>query len=374
MKHLLLSALLASAGTAAAQTAPTITSADMPLVGDTLRSSQTVALPTGAPSFTVSGANQTWNYAGLVPASQRVDRFLSVSDAAVGLQAITFGALGGVNQATLAQPRSLPAGAGAVLPITDPKEFFKVSSSDFRSVGFGATYTGIGLPVTYRDQAHQDVIYRFPLAYGNTSDISYSDFEVSAPGTATLRQRRQRTNEVDGWGTVTTPFGTFQALRVVTTLTDRDSLVVGTTPGGPATLLPTQRQYKWLANGVHVPVLTITTTEVGGTQQVTAVEYRDSYRRIASSLATRSTLGTEASAYPNPLGPEAALRLRLPAGSGPGRVTATDVVGRQVFSQAFAGGAPEVVLDAAAFGSWRGVLLLTVRTGQGAGTFRVVRQ
>lgn len=374
MKHALLCALLAGAGAATAQTAPIITSADMPVVGDTLRLSLAVALPNGAPSFGVSGANQTWNYAGLVPASQRVDRYQSVSDAATGLQSFTFGALGGVNQATLAQPRSLPAGAGAVLPITDPKEFFKLSSSDFRSVGFGATYSGLGVPVTYRDQAHQDVIYRFPLAYGNASDVSYSDFEVTVPGTGALRQRRQRTNLVDGWGTVTTPFGTFQALRVVTTLVDRDSLAVGTTPGGPATLLPTQRQYKWLAKGVHVPVLTITTTEVAGTQQVTAVEYRDSYRRISSPLATRSTLGAEASAYPNPLGPDAALRLRLPAGSGPGRITATDVVGRQVFSHAFAGGAPEVVLEASAFGSWRGVLLLTVQTSQGAGTFRVVRQ
>lgn len=375
MRVFLLGLLLGLAGSATAQTAPTITAADMPAVGDTLRLSQAAALPAGAPSFSQSGANQTWNYASLAPVSQRVERSVSVADAATGLQAFTFGALGGVNRATLAQPRSLPAGAGTALPISDPKEFFNLSASDFRSVGFGATYSGTGLPITYSSQAKQDVLYRFLLAFGGAAQVSYSFFEVAVPGTATLSQRRQRTNVVDGWGSVTTPFGTFQALRVVTTLIDHDSLAVGATPAGPATLLPTQRQYKWLAPGVHVPVLTITTTEVAGTQQVTAVEYRDSYRRLASSLAARSgTLGAEASAYPNPLGPAAALHLRLPAGSGPGQVTATDVVGRVVFSQSFAGGAPEVVLDGAALGSWRGVLLLTVQTSQGAGTLRVVRQ
>ena len=85
----------------------------------------------------------------------------------------------------------MPASAGTALPVSDPKEFFNLSASDFRSVGFGATYGGTGVPVTYSSQAKQDVYYRFPLTFGSAAQVSYSFFEVSVPGTATLSQRRQ---------------------------------------------------------------------------------------------------------------------------------------------------------------------------------------
>ncbi|RYY15121.1 MAG: T9SS type A sorting domain-containing protein, partial [Cytophagaceae bacterium] len=205
------------------------------------------------------------------------------------------------------------------------------------------------------------------------ADASYSVLEVTVAGTGALRRRRQRSNLPDGWGTLTTPFGTYQTLRIVTTIIDVDSAVIGTTTI-PATTLPTQREYKWLAKGVHVPLLTITTTEVAGVQQVTGVEYRDIYRKITPLAAHSALLDAGLSLYPNPSAVGTALRLAVPAGSGPLAVTITDVVGKTLFSRRYASPGPEVVLDAATLGDLRGVLLLTVQTSQGTATRRVVRQ
>lgn len=379
MNRLLLLALALAAGTAQAQTSPVITAADMPAVGDSLRLSLTAALPASAPPLTRNGANQTWSYAGLVPAAQRVERYADVSTAAGAFLQLTFNnsLFSPDTRATLVSPRSLPLppGTSLTLPITDPLEFYNVSAADFRSVGYGATLSGTAVPVTYATKAQQDVIYRFPLSFSSGSQISNSFLATPAlvASSGYFSQRRQRTNLPDAWGTLTTPFGTFQTVRVVTTLADHDSVAVGAAPGQGLTL-PLTRQYKWLANGVHVPVLTITTTEVAGQQTVVAVEYRDSYRRLVP-LATRDA-ATDAvlSAYPNPSPVGAALRLVVPASSASFSVAATDLLGRQLFNRRFSGSpGGSVVLEAAAFGAFRGVLLLTVQTAQGTATRRVVR-
>jgi hypothetical protein len=379
-RNLLLFALALAAGGAQAQTAPTITAADMPIVGDSLRVSQALTLPTNAPPLTRNGANQTWNYAGLVPASQRVVRYNAVSSAAGALLQLTFNnaLLGPDTRATLVSPQSLPlpAGTSLTLPITDPLEFSSGTAVDFRSVGFGGTLSGTAVPVTYVSKAQQDVIYRFPLSFGGSSDVSNSLLTTPTyvASSGYFSQKRQRTNQPDAWGTLVTPFGTFTTLRVVTTLADHDSLAIGGAPGQGLTL-PVVRQYKWLAPGVHVPLLTITTTEVAGQQTVAAVEYRDSYRRIVTLAARDAATDAALSAYPNPSAVGAELRLAVPASSGPFTLLATDLVGRQLFSQRFSGSpSGAVTVDAAAFGAFRGVLLLTVQTAQGTATRRVVRQ
>ncbi len=374
---LFLPPLLALAGTALGQTAPTITAADMPIVGDSLRLSQAATtLPASAPALTRNGANQTWNYAGLVATSQRVARYSAVSTVAGTFLQFTFNnsLLSPDNRATLAAPRSLPAAAGT-LPVSDPVEFSNVSAADFRLVGYGATFSGTAVPVTYASKAQQDVIYRFPLTYGGSATVSNSLLTTPAAlaSNGYFSQKRQRTVQADGWGTITTPFGTFAALRVVTTLLDHDSLALGGA-AGQGLALPLTRTYEWLANGVHVPVLAITTTTVAGSEVVASVEYRDVFRRFVQLAALPPTPGTAASAYPNPSAVGSALRLTAPAGGGPLSVVATDLLGRRLFARVLPVVAGEAVLGADAFGDFRGVALLTVQGGQGTTTQRVVRE
>ena len=381
----LLPLLLLATTPALAQVSPIIDRTDMPALTsgvDSLRlSAASPLLPATAPPLGRRGANQTWNYAGLVAASQRVETFLPLSTvtATSPLYVFAFGSvLSGPNRATVASPRALPVAAGGVLPITNTYEFFNLSAAtataqDFRSVGFGATLSGTTLPVTYASQARQDVIYRFPLSFASAADSSNSFFSTPAAAATVgyLSQRRKRVNRPDAWGTLTTPFGTFQTVRVVTRLQDHDSVSVGAVSQGFD--LPITRQYKWLAKTHHVPLLTITTTLVANVETITGVEYRDIYRRIVR-LATRdAALGAALAAYPNPSAAGAPLTLSVPVGSGPCTVSATDVLGRPLFRREFAGGGL-LSLAARDFGGFRGVALLTVTTAQGTATRRVVRE
>ncbi|RYY10690.1 MAG: hypothetical protein EOO36_20195, partial [Cytophagaceae bacterium] len=234
-KLVLLSLTLATA-VAQAQTSPSIVLADMPAVGDSLRLSQAApVLPASAPALTLNGANKTWNYAGLVATSQRVARYANVSTATGILLQFTFNnaLFSPDTKANLVAPENTPIPTGAGIPISDPLAFYNGITADYRSVGFAATYMGTGVPVTYATKAQQDIIYRFPVAYGNAPDVSNSLISTPAALATTgfFSQRRQRTNQIDAWGTLTTPFGTYQTVRVVTKLIDHDSLAVGGTAG-----------------------------------------------------------------------------------------------------------------------------------------------
>lgn len=388
MRRLLPLLLLGAAPALAQPTSPVIDRTDMPslTVGvDSLRLSvASPVLPASAPPLSQRGANQTWNYASLVPTSQRVESYVpaSVVTATSLFYSFTFGPFGGANQATVASPQALPIPAGASLPIavTDTYQFYHLAAAgatpqDFRSVGFGASLNGTAIPVTYASAAEQDIIYRFPLSYTSQADSSRSFFSTptAIASAGYLSQKRKRVNKPDAWGTLTTPFGTFQTVRIVTKLIDHDSVAFGGAPGQGFDV-PLTREYKWLAKGQHVPVLTITTRLVGGQEVVSGVEYRDIYRRIIRLSTRDAALDAGLAVAPNPSVAGSPLVLSVPAGSGPLTVSATDVVGRVLFRRSFASSTSSVHLGAEAFGSFRGVALLTVQTARGTATRRVVRE
>ena len=355
---------------ALAQTSPSITRADMPVPTDTLRQSLAVpVLPAGAPALGQRGPNQAWNYSALVAVSQNVARFTAVPNQT--LYTVTFNSLlSGSNRATVAAPQELPLPPGLALPFTDPHQFFNASNASFRSVGYGVTAAGTAVPIPYASAAEQDVIYRFPVSYASQPDSSNSFFSISVPGVGFLSQRRKRVNHVDAWGDLTTPFGTFSTVRIVTRTQDHDSISGGGINQGLD--LPVMRQYKWLAVGQHVPLLTITTSQLAGQETIIQVEYRDIYRR-RQTLATTQLPETALSLYPNPSAHTAPLRLALP-GSGPVTLTAMDITGRLLFRQTYVATGRELLVHAAAFGGFRGVALLRVQTETGVAIRQVVRE
>ncbi len=380
--------LLLAAVPALAQTvSPVINRTDMPAPAsatapDTLRlSAASVVLPAGAPPLSQRGANQTWNYAALVATSQRVERFVTVGSvtATAPLYNFYFGLLGGPNRATVASPQALPLPGAVPLPITDTYEFYSTSAAtatvqDFRSVGFGGMLAGTAVPVVYTSAALQDVIYRFPLSFASLPDSSNS-FVATPAAVSTVgyfSRQRKRVNRPDAWGTLVTPFGSFQTVRVVTRLQDHDSISAGGL--SQAIDVPLTREYKWLAKTHHVPLLTIVTREVAGLETITSVEYRDIYRRIVRLGTRAAALEAGLAVFPNPSAASGPVALTVPTGSGPVTVVGTDLVGRVLFRRVFAAGRGPLELEAAAFGGFRGVALLRVRTAAGTATRRVVRE
>jgi hypothetical protein len=153
---------------------------------------------------------------------------------------------------------------------------------------------------------------------------------------------------------------------------DHDSIALGGINQGFD--LPLTREYKWLAKAQRVPLLTITTQVLAGREVVARVEYRDIYRRIVRLASRDAATAAALAAYPNPSAGGSPLTLTVPVSSGPLTVSATDVVGRQLFRRSFDGGTGIITIAPEYFNDFKGVALLTVTTSRGTATWRVVRE
>lgn len=271
----------------------TIGTADLPSADDTFRLSVTNP-PTGV-DFTSTGPNHTWDYSMLMPQSQRVDTFLSVLSVPSG-----FFFIGQNNFALRANNLNIGGnGTGGIGATgTDVINFYRNNSTAYSQIGIAATFNGIPIPIFFNPQ---DQLYKFPLDFGDT-DTSNSVYTFSLSTNFYFQGRRSRVNQVDGWGTITTPFGTRNnVLRVKTTVVERDSVHLDTTlfgfPINQGFNLPptTTIEYKWLAAGEGVPFLQANTGQNGTVNQII---YRDLRRSLIGVEELDARSGMEI--YPNP--------------------------------------------------------------------------
>lgn len=348
---------------------------DMPNVSDTLRVSQ--ALPTNPIDFLSTGANHTWDFSSLTPTEQQVHRFIAVSATSLFFQP-TFNAE--PKRATIASPVVIPeylrvlAGNLNTIEITNPLLFYRETPEVYEEVGFAATVAGLPVPEKYD---RPDVIYQFPLTYGAEIsseaffDLNYPAFQIFYAHT------RLRETKADGWGTLTTPFGTYPVLRVVSTLQVSDSVRTAEIPA-TRSQRPVVREYKWLAKNQGIPLLQVTTTEVGEQEVVAAISYRDVYRRLAPLAAPDPELQATIVAYPSPLRSEEPLRVALPASlRGSLQVRVFSPTGQQVYESVvpdLQSATNVLTVPAQAFGGSRGLYLVRIKAGDKLVVKKVLRE
>jgi hypothetical protein len=247
----------------------TITDADMPLVNDVINYSITNDIQGQDPTLT--GVNYTWDYSLLQSSSQRSDTFETVINTPLPYQFyFNNGFLYSSWKASYTL-KGIDIGIPQV-PITDVYNFFKNSGAEYSNVGFGSNINGV--PSSTRN-IPVDVEYVFPLNYGNTN-VSNSEFGISVPTFGFYGQSLERVDTVDGWGTLTTPYGTFDCLRVKSVLSKTDTTYIDFVSFGTTISRPEEIEYKWIANGMGTPVLKIVTT--GG--NITTIEFQDSLSTV----------------------------------------------------------------------------------------------
>jgi PKD repeat protein len=252
----------------------TITQNDMPSApmfgqGDTVRYS-TVSTTNSGIDVTQTGANYTWNFANLQPSGQGVNEYKNSATTLYSFLGAGFNAIG-LKQADVNLQ---------VVQLTDAYEFYNKSSSVWEAKATGYSVSGIPLGSTY---SNTDEIYKFPLTYNNvdTDNFHYTLSITNVPGisiSVTYIRQGTRVNEVDGWGSITTPFGTFNCIRVKSTITETDSIDLGL--GFPIAFPNNRVEYKWLANGIKIPVLEVDGTSVMGMFTPSSIKYRDSYKNL----------------------------------------------------------------------------------------------
>ncbi len=332
----------------------TITSADMPVLGDTLRYSN-VNAASAALNLSNTGANVDWDFSGWTAVSQGVDTFKTPSDAG-------FGSLNTGVGYKVANEINL-SGQGLPLSLTDPHIFYQVLNSPDRYVAtsFGAFLNGSAEAAYYSDQ---DEIYFFPLIY-NRRDTSEFRLE-HAVSLGSILMKGQRVTVVDGYGTVKTPYFTtpVNVLRIRSEVWQTDS--VETILGQKISIERRYVEYTWRANGEHYPVVRVGTTVSGnGDETVEMIRFRDTKREnLHVAAATAPDRLFELKAWPNPVNDH--LHLNIPAAWTSYTVEVFDMQGKVVLTFT---NTPELDVTSLATGSY----IVRAQNGATAGYTQITR-
>jgi hypothetical protein len=290
-KLLLLSSLCASVSFAQI----TLTETNFPVANEDYILSTTTDLGI---DYSSTGANYTWDFSGLVSQGQKTYSTLPLSQAGA-LSQFFFGSFAPAPYKAdyFASTTDIPlAQLTSMLPITieDMVLFTNNTSSAITSIGYELTISGQGVAVK------SDTIetrYELPLNYTDSySSRGYTSLDMNPIYDAKWNQHRLRTSQVDGWGSITTPFGTFDALRIHHTIEEMDSIYI--TVAGLGTWLPLNvpeaHEYEWRSTSDKEAILRIKTNVILGNETVTAIEYRDQFLGINENETIAVSVG------PNP--------------------------------------------------------------------------
>jgi hypothetical protein len=148
------------------------------------------------------------------------------------------------------------------------------TSLEDRMIGASITVGGTSVPFAASYQT-PDKLYQFPINYNDNYtnnfalNIDLSSVNVPIQYTSI----GQRTNLVDGWGSLTTPFGTFaNVLKMKTTVVNNITI---TANGTPTQNTVTTVSYKWFDKAYGIPVLQVDGTLAGSNFVPSTVTYFD---------------------------------------------------------------------------------------------------
>lgn len=260
MKHLCLTFLGLQLLLFAGKAQISITSASMPGNGDSAR--YTGAMLNSLGNYTLTGANYTWHFDSLKVLTQGVRDFKSALLTPYAFYFSSPSKYGEKTQDSIGV---------ATFKFKNIYSFYKKTTSVFSAEGIGFSYNNIPLAGLY---SNEDELYQFPLNYQDR-DSSTFKFKVNLPTVGFYGKQGYRINEVDGWGTIYTPYGNAPCLRLISTQYSTDSIG---TPFGNFGFPNVQRSYQWLVTSEKIPFLDITGTLTGNNFTPTQARYRDSAR------------------------------------------------------------------------------------------------
>ncbi len=243
---------------------------DFPDAGDTLRYS--LADPLLIAEYQETGEDYLWDFSYLEHQSQDLEEYLLVADIDDILN-LFFGfnayavSVFDVFTAETFNPEELG--------IDDIYRILNKNSNVLSNDGFALITSDFPIPFEYSDI---DEMYQFPLSYERHDSTTYFG-DIASGDTLYLRRQGSRVNEADGWGTIITPYGEFECLRVKTTLYEDDSLYLESMDE-PIVSERITKEYKWFAKNEKLPVLEVSVLieEDNETETPLMIKYRDIYR------------------------------------------------------------------------------------------------
>jgi hypothetical protein len=304
-----------------------ITTVNMPISGDTARYS--VASLASVGDYTTTGSAHNWSFSSLDSTGQGIRKFLPSTSTPYFFY--FFPPKYGEKSVDSVPIPPIPL-AGTTISIKDIYSFYKKNGSlSFNSEGLGLTLSGIPIGTTATG-SNDDELYMFPLNY---MDIDTTTFSFSTPTFSsipfTYKKHGYRITEADGWGTITTPYGTESCLRVVTTQYSIDTIKINALPapfnkfGFPNYV----RSYQWLTLVEKIPYLEISGNLIGGNFTPTQAKYRDKIRSFVGIKEEQTTIAL--SVFPNPTNTD--LNIIIPQNTNDVVAEITDLQGKLILTK-----------------------------------------
>lgn len=231
----------------------------------------TSANPISTIDFAATGENMVWSFPGLTGISQTNQIFAAPT--ATGFTKIQFPYIFNANNVNLASTNNTSINI-ATFSLSEINTYYKKSTSalsinaESGVLGFNGTQFAIKPVYT-----SPDVVYTFPMVYGN-KDSSTSAFNVVIPAIATYNHWQHRRNTVDGWGSLTTPYGSFtNCLRIKTELASLEMFTVAGVAIPSDTLHSIE--YQWFSLDKKYPVLVVSQQVLAGVAITSSIQYVD---------------------------------------------------------------------------------------------------
>lgn len=276
----------------------TLNGIDFAGANDTLRISQTNNTTT---DYTLTGENFVWDFSNLTAFSQYLKYFQPISNSTILVQAeYGFTATDEYKASYFLESIDIPIDQlNQFLPadLSDLNQYTKKTVDSITSLGYSLSVNGQAIPFK------SDTIetrYKFPINYEDTlTSRGYTFIDLNPVTDFKLKQYRQRTSVVDGFGNLITPFGTFEVLRIKSVINELDSVYQTFFGGGIWNVLPQNitTEYEWWGQGKDEALLKIVVTENNGTSQIRSIEYQDIYLGLDASIEENSF---EFNLVPNP--------------------------------------------------------------------------
>ena len=271
-----------------AQSPITLSNSNMPGSGDTLRYSNVLLSTIG--NYTQTGINFNWNFSSVIVTSQGRRDYKSAFSTPYAFFFIGFSEYGEKVNDTINL---------GLITLTDVYNFYKKSTSPnaYLVDGLGMKISAVPVPSYFTDK---DELYMFPMTYPKYDSTT---FKFSTPTTTllplTYSKQGYRVTAVDGWGNITTPYGTAPCLRIVTTQYSQDTIKSSVLPF-PVGFPNYQRSYQWLTTSSKIPYLEVNGNLIGNNFTPTQIRFRDIYRNLTG--INQADENEEAiSFYPNPV-------------------------------------------------------------------------
>lgn len=312
--------LIALAITTNAWAQITINSADLPTtsvlyVRDNAQNTSVIDL-------NVTGPNTIWDYTGLTSNGLDTIQYMTVASTNFAYQLYFNSPFSPDYDSDLAiNGVDFPSIPLVPITITDVVNYFKKANNDgYYQTGFGASISGIPASIKYTPR---DKVLPLPCTFGLTQTNPF-EWNFQVPTIGAYGQRKTRTVEVDGWGTLNLPNdGTYNVLRVKSTIEGVDTLYIDQFSFGIA-IPSTQTEYKWYAQGEGEPILSVNEGIAGITANYKHHE--------PTGIDNKNILHNKFDVFPNPSNEITQIKYYTPI-TGSVTILMLDITGKVVFNQ-----------------------------------------